>query len=175
MPLHLPGSTRVQSSYSCSFVFLIHVQSGRSAGSVLVQDENLPVAQFKANFTVLMWPSSSVNSTTDSYWKPFFSFQEELPPWLLALAHSHPLSVSLYLCLCFSLLPSFSDFFLWRLIVFIAIIFIETQLIYNVLASGVEQSDSIIHTYIHTHTHTHILFFTFSSIIGYHKVLSAVP
>ena len=38
-------------------------------------------------------------------------------------------------------------------------------------ASGVQQSDSAIH--IHTHTYTHIYSLcTFSSIIGYHRVLS---
>ena len=39
------------------------------------------------------------------------------------------------------------------------------------LVSGVQQSDSVIHTYVNIH----ILFFTFSSIIGYYKIQSIVP
>ena len=38
--------------------------------------------------------------------------------------------------------------------------FIDVQMIYNVLISAVQQSDSVIYIYIYiyTHTHTHILF-----------------
>ena len=43
-------------------------------------------------------------------------------------------------------------------------------MIYNVvLVSGVQQSDSIIHLYMYI-----LFFFTFSSIIGYYKILSIV-
>ena len=49
---------------------------------------------------------------------------------------------------------------------------IEIQLIYNVvLISGIQQSDSVIHTYIYIY----IFFFRFFSIIGYYKILSIVP
>ena len=39
------------------------------------------------------------------------------------------------------------------------------------LVSDIQQSDSVAHMYINIY----ILFFTFSSIIGYYKVLSRVP
>ena len=38
---------------------------------------------------------------------------------------------------------------------------IEVQLIYNVLVSGVQQSDSDIYIYIYTHTHTHIYIYIY--------------
>ena len=51
---------------------------------------------------------------------------------------------------------------------YLKIFFVELQLIDNVvLVSGVQQSDSVIHTYI--------FFFRFFCIIGYYKILSIVP
>ena len=41
------------------------------------------------------------------------------------------------------------------------------------LVSGIQHSNSFIHT--HTHTHTHTLFFKVFSLIGYYKILSIVP
>ena len=66
---------------------------------------------------------------------------------------------------------------------FIFIFLIDIQLIYKVLVSGVQQSDSVIHIYvcvyiyvytcvcIHTHTHTHIYIYTFQ-ILFPHRVLN---
>ena len=50
-------------------------------------------------------------------------------------------------------------------------IFIEIYLIYNVLISDVQQSDSVKHIYVCIY----IFFFRFFSIIGYYKILSIVP
>ena len=51
----------------------------------------------------------------------------------------------------------------------IIIIFIEVELIYNVvLVSGVQQTDSVIHPYIS-------IFFKFFSLIGYYKILGIIP
>ena len=36
---------------------------------------------------------------------------------------------------------------------------IEVELIYSMLVSGVQHSDSVIYTHTHTHTHTYIYFF----------------
>ena len=57
--------------------------------------------------------------------------------------------------------PFFSLFFCFYVL-------IGVQLIYNaVFISGVQHSDSVIHTYI--------LFFRLFSCIGYYKILSTVP
>ena len=46
---------------------------------------------------------------------------------------------------------------------------LEVYLIYNaMLVSGIQQSDSVIHTYV-------CIFFRFFSLIGYYKILSIVP
>ena len=45
----------------------------------------------------------------------------------------------------------------------------EVYLVYS--ASGVQQRDSILHTY----TRTHLFFVRFFSLIGYYKILSIVP
>ena len=46
-------------------------------------------------------------------------------------------------------------------------------MVYNiVLVSCVQQSDSVNHIYVYTYIHS---FFTFSSVIGYYKILSIVP
>ena len=48
--------------------------------------------------------------------------------------------------------------------------FFEVRLIYSaVLVSGVQQSDSVMHT------HTYIFFFRFFPIIGYYKIVTIVP
>ena len=48
------------------------------------------------------------------------------------------------------------------------IYFMEVQLIYNVvLVSGVQQNDSVIHTYT--------FFFIFFSIMVYHRIVNVVP
>ena len=50
---------------------------------------------------------------------------------------------------------------------------IEVQLIYNiVLVSGVQQSDSVIHTYICIYLYSFFLFF---SVIVYYKILNTIP
>ena len=46
---------------------------------------------------------------------------------------------------------------------------IEVYLISNVLVSGVQQSDSVIHICIY------LFFFRFFSIKGYYKILNTVP
>ena len=46
---------------------------------------------------------------------------------------------------------------------------IEVELISNVLVSGVQQSDSVIHICIY------LFFFRFFSIMGYYKILNTVP
>ena len=61
--------------------------------------------------------------------------------------------------------------------------------LYNVLVSGVQQSDSVIYIYIYTHTHTHthiythihiyihtyihIFFFRLFFYIGYYRILNS--
>ena len=47
--------------------------------------------------------------------------------------------------------------------------YIEVWLIYNVLVSSVQQSDSFIYTHIYMY-----IYFRFFSIIGYHKILSSL-
>ena len=44
---------------------------------------------------------------------------------------------------------------------FVVVVFIKVQLIYNVLISAVQQSDSVIHTYIciYVHIYIYILFY----------------
>ena len=50
---------------------------------------------------------------------------------------------------------------------------VEVQLIYSVLISAIQQSDSLRHTHTHTHTHTYIyiILFHIFSIIVYHRIL----
>ena len=48
-------------------------------------------------------------------------------------------------------------------------LFIEVYLIYNVLVSGVQQSDSVIYTY------RSFFFFIFFSLVAYYKISSIVP
>ena len=57
--------------------------------------------------------------------------------------------------------------------------FIEVQLIYNVLVSGMQQSDSVIYIHIYMCVCVCVylcdFFFQFFSIIGYYKILIIVP
>ena len=55
-----------------------------------------------------------------------------------------------------------------RVLFLFSLTFIEMQLTYDVLVSGVQQSDSIIHIYLY-------IVLRFFSIIGYYKILSTVP
>ena len=55
-----------------------------------------------------------------------------------------------------------------RVLFLFSLTFIEMQLTYDVLVSGVQQSDSIIHIYLY-------IVLRFFSIIGYYKILSTAP
>ena len=61
---------------------------------------------------------------------------------------------------CFLFLFDLLDMAMPNVVVFFY--FIEVQLIYSVvLISGVQQSNSVIHTHTHTHTHTHCFSYSF--------------
>ena len=54
-----------------------------------------------------------------------------------------------------------------------SVFFAEVYLLYNVVISAIQQSDSVLYIYIYIYTHTHTLFFIFFSIFV-HRILNIV-